>query len=103
MTKWKCRVVGAGYVRHIHCQASKSPNALQVLRQSFFLPFGVKTLATTATSHGITQKFLLLGTFSDQVGTFICTALSSPVFCISRRLLSCPHSQSQQHEWDLQP
>ena len=41
---------------------------VQVLQQSFFLPFGVKTLATTATSHGITQKFLLMGTFSDQVG-----------------------------------
>ena len=41
---------------------------MQVLQQSFFLPFGVKTLATTATSHGITQKFLLMGTFSDQVG-----------------------------------
>ena len=38
------------------------------MQQSFFLPFGVKTLATTATSHGITQKFLLMGTFSDQVG-----------------------------------
>ena len=47
---------------------------LQVLRQSFFLPFGVKTLATTVTSHGITQKFLLLGTLSDQVGTSICVA-----------------------------
>ena len=42
---------------------------VQVLQQSFFLPFGVKSLATTATSHGITQKFLLMGTFSDQVGT----------------------------------
>ena len=41
---------------------------MQVLQQSFFLPFGVKALATTATSHGITQKFLLMGTFSDQVG-----------------------------------
>ena len=39
-----------------------------MLRQSFFLPFGVKAIATTATSHGITQKFLLLGTLSDQVG-----------------------------------
>ncbi len=41
--------------------------ALQVLRQSFFLPFGAKALAATTTSHGITQKFLLMGTFSDQV------------------------------------
>ncbi len=48
-----------------------------MLRQSFFLPFGVKTLATTATSHGITQKFLLLGTFSDQVGSFTYGALTS--------------------------
>ena len=45
-----------------------------MLRQSFFLPFGVKTLATTATSHGITQKFLLLGTLSDQVGASECVA-----------------------------
>lgn len=44
---------------------------LQVLTQSYFLPFGVKTLATTATSHGITQKFILMGTFTDQVGAHV--------------------------------
>jgi len=42
-----------------------------VLHQSYFLPFGVKTLTTTATSHGITQKFLLIGTLSDQVRRYI--------------------------------
>jgi hypothetical protein len=40
---------------------------LQVLRQTFFLPFGVKTAAVTATSQGITSKMVLMGTFSDQV------------------------------------
>jgi hypothetical protein len=40
---------------------------LQVLRQAFLLPFGVKALAATATSQGITSKMVLMGTFSDQV------------------------------------
>lgn len=42
---------------------------LQVLRQNFLLPFGVKALAVTASSQGITSQMVLLGTFSDQVRT----------------------------------
>jgi hypothetical protein len=41
---------------------------LQALRQDFFLPFGVKALAATSTSHGITSKIILMGTLTDQVG-----------------------------------
>ena len=42
----------------------------QVLRQDFFLPFGVKALAATATSHGITSRFILFGTLAGQVRIF---------------------------------
>lgn len=46
---------------------SMSCGVLQVLRQSFFFDSGVKTMGVSATMHGISNKFLLVGTLSDQV------------------------------------
>ena len=43
---------------------------LQVLQQSYFFDSGVKTMGVSATMHGISNKFLLVGTLSDQVGLY---------------------------------
>lgn len=40
---------------------------LQVLRQSYFFDSGVKHMGVSQTMHGISNKFLLVGTLSDQV------------------------------------
>ena len=42
-------------------------NVLQVLRQSFFFDSAVKHMGVSQTMHGISNKFLLVGTLSDQV------------------------------------
>jgi hypothetical protein len=42
-------------------------DTMQVLRQSYFFDSGVKTMGVSATMHGISNKFLLVGTLSDQV------------------------------------
>ena len=40
---------------------------VQVLRQSYFFDSAVKHMAVSQTMHGISNKFLLVGTMSDQV------------------------------------
>lgn len=51
------------------CQVQGMFVAAQVLAQSYFVPFGVKALAATTTSKGITSKIILMGTFTDQAST----------------------------------
>ncbi|KAL0052366.1 hypothetical protein WJX82_000955 [Trebouxia sp. C0006] len=47
--------------------SSYEPVPVEVLRQSYFFDSGVKTMGVSATMHGISNKFLLVGTLSDQV------------------------------------
>lgn len=42
-------------------------SVLQVLRQSYFFDSAVKHMGVSQTMHGISNKFLLVGTLSDQV------------------------------------
>lgn len=64
-----------------------------MLGQSYFVPFGVKALASSATSQGITSKIILMGTFTDQASTL---ANSAPPQLLQKQasswsviLLSC--------------
>ncbi|KAL3141461.1 hypothetical protein ABBQ32_005026 [Trebouxia sp. C0010 RCD-2024] len=47
--------------------SSYQPVPIEVLRQSFFFDSGVKYMGVSRTMHGISNKFLLVGTLSDQV------------------------------------
>lgn len=47
--------------------SSYEPVPAEVLRQSFFIDTAVKAMGVSSTMHGISSKFLLLGTLSDQV------------------------------------
>jgi len=54
-------------------------DTMQVLRQSYFFDSGVKTMGVSATMHGISNKFLLVGTLSDQVRLCFCSINQSSV------------------------
>jgi hypothetical protein len=54
-------------------------DTMQVLRQSYFFDSGVKTMGVSATMHGISNKFLLVGTLSDQVCLRSCSINQSLV------------------------
>ena len=54
-------------------------NVLQVLRQSYFFDSAVKHMGVSQTMHGISNKFLLVGTFSDQVRQNDSKLLVAPV------------------------
>lgn len=62
-------------VRSVLSQAAipKGTDTMQVLRQSYFFDSGVKTMGVSATMHGISNKFLLVGTLSDQVCLHSCS------------------------------
>ncbi|KAK9811605.1 hypothetical protein WJX72_006834 [[Myrmecia] bisecta] len=47
--------------------SSYSPAPLEVLRQSFFFGPATKLMAVTSTARGITSRYVLLGTTTDQV------------------------------------
>jgi hypothetical protein len=47
--------------------SSFETSKIEVLKQSYFINTGIKTLDVTATSYGITNRLLLLGTIQDQV------------------------------------
>lgn len=54
-------------------------NVLQVLRQSYFFDSAVKHMGVSQTMHGISNKFLLVGTLSDQVRQNDSKLLVAPV------------------------
>ena len=54
-------------------------DTMQVLRQSYFFDSGLKTMGVSATMHGISNKFLLVGTLSDQVCLRSCSINQSLV------------------------
>lgn len=58
-------------------RGAQSALMLQVLRQSYFFDSAVKHMGVSQTMHGISNKFLLVGTLSDQVGNH-CIAYCPP-------------------------
>ena len=52
---------------NVMCLQLPGHDGMQVLKQSFFIDTAVKAMGVSSTMHGISSKFLLLGTLSDQV------------------------------------